>query len=124
MRRKSPASNLMEMYPILKEKYQLEYAEGQPVWFLLLPRTSWFERQSVRFLKQPRVIRIELDELGGTVLSMCNGDHTVQAIAERLALLFGAKAEPLLPRLVKFIEILEANGWVYLQDRPLLVRSI
>ncbi|MFR9709272.1 PqqD family protein [Paenibacillus sp. MB22_1] len=79
---------------------------------LLLPRRSWLERQSVRYLKQPPVIHVHLDELGSEVVSRCDGTHTVGEIAETVKTRFGEAAEPLLPRLRKFIEILEVNGWL------------
>ncbi|MBW4841588.1 MAG: PqqD family protein [Paenibacillaceae bacterium] len=83
---------------------------------LLLPRRSWLERQSVRFLKQPAVIHVHMDELGSEVVTRCNGTHTVGEIAEAIRAKFGEDAEPLMPRLSKFIEILEANDWLIWED--------
>lgn len=104
------AFNLLEMAPVLKEKIQL--VREKEKYLALVPRSSWLERLSVRFLKQPLEIRVELDSLGNTVLQHCNGTYTVQQIADLLCERFGKDAEPALPRLVKFLQIVELNGWI------------
>uniref|UniRef100_UPI00403F3DD7 hypothetical protein n=1 Tax=Paenibacillus sp. FSL R7-0216 TaxID=2921677 RepID=UPI00403F3DD7 len=45
-------------------------------------------------------------------MTRCNGTHTVGEIAEAVLAKLGESAEPLMPRLSKFIEILEANDWL------------
>ncbi|MDN4066939.1 PqqD family protein [Paenibacillus vini] len=110
-RTKRPVSNLLEMIPLLRPHLDtVEDDEGKVT--LLLPRTSWLERQSIRYLKQPAWIKVYLDELGSSVVSHCNGQYTVAEIASNIKRKFGAEAEPLHPRLSKYLEVLEANGWL------------
>ncbi|EOS56906.1 hypothetical protein C812_01835 [Paenibacillus barengoltzii G22] len=118
---KAPELNLLEMIPCLLPHLKVAIGkDGRAE--LLLPRRSWLERQSIRFLKQPPVIHVHLDELGSEVITRCDGTHTVDEIAEVIKLRFGEAAEPLLPRLSKFIEILEANGWLRWADERQKVR--
>ena len=42
----------------------------------------------------------------------------MEEIAEGLAETFGEEAEPVLPRLVKYLQIVEANGWVRMKGNP------
>lgn len=107
--------NLLEMVPRLRPHLDVAAGEDGKA-ELLLPRRSWLERQSVRFLKQPAVIHVHLDELGSEVVTRCNGTYTVGEIAEAIRTKFGEAAEPLMPRLSKFIEILEANDWLIWED--------
>jgi hypothetical protein len=108
--------NLLTMTPVLKETYTLEPASADSEKMqVVIPRDSWLERLSIRFLKQPDRIKVKLDELGSFVLSHCNGDYTVEEIADRVEAHFGEEAEPVLPRLVKFLQIVEANGWIHMQ---------
>lgn len=107
----------MKMRPVLKERFTLEPLGGHQEsgsfrCRLLISRDSWLERLSVRWLKQPQTIQVKLDPLGSFVLSHCDGKRTVEEIAEGLAETFGEEAEPVLPRLVKYLQIVEANGWV------------
>lgn len=105
--------NMLVMKPLLKERYRLEPSSGEENRLtLVVPRTGWLERLSVRWLGQPKAIRVKLDELGSFVLSHCDGTRTVQELADALEQAFGQKAEPVLPRLVQFLKILDANGWI------------
>lgn len=105
--------NMLFMRPVLKERYRLEPSPGEEKRLtLVVPRTGWLERLSVRWLGQPEAIRVQLDELGSFVLSRCDGTRTVQELAEALDQAFGRKAEPVLPRLVQFLRMVEANGWI------------
>jgi|GEM_PF-1009689 len=102
--------NLLEMKPLLKPGLRFEPGdEGARVH---VPRTSWLERQAVRFLNQPEVIRVRLDRLGAAVIQRCDGEHTLSDIAHLIHAEFGEQAEPLIPRLAAFIRMVEANGWL------------
>ncbi|GAA4720317.1 PqqD family protein [Brevibacillus fulvus] len=103
-------ANLLQMTPILKEHVRLHTTGDKHL--LLIPRTSWLERFSIRYMQQPKMIQIELDPLGNTVLQCCTGAHTVSEIAEILVNRFGQEAEPVIPRLVKFLQTVEFNGWL------------
>ncbi len=106
-------NNMLVMKPILKEHYRLEPSPDEDTQLILVvPRTGWLERLSIRWLGQPEAIRVQLDELGSFVLSRCDGTRTVQELADALEQAFGQKAEPVLPRLVQFLKILDANGWI------------
>jgi len=108
--RKKKLENILEMTPKLNEWLHLNAGGGSST--LVVPRTSWIEKMSIRFLKQPDSIKVDVTGLGGFVLERCNGVHNVQEIADQLAGQYGEEAEPVLPRLVKYLEIVEMNGWI------------
>lgn len=60
----------------------------------------------------------EADPRAVSVLSQCDGERTVEEIAHGLTETFGEEAEPVLPRLVKYLQIAEANGWVGWKRTP------
>ncbi|MWV43452.1 PqqD family peptide modification chaperone [Paenibacillus sp. HJL G12] len=101
--------NLLDMVPVLTNRIASVQTNEEKV-TLLLPRRSWLERQSVKWLKQPSTIQIHLDDLGSAVVIRCCGEQSVGEIADGIRERFGESAEPLLPRLSKFMEVLEANG--------------
>lgn len=108
--RNKEGQNLLRMIPLLKDGLKIEQRNGHITVFV--PRHSWLERQAVRYLKQPAVIQVKLDRLGAAVTIRCDGKHSISEIADVLHSEFGEAAEPLIPRLVKFIELLEVNQWI------------
>ena len=65
-----------------------------------------------RVFKRPSVSYIKLDELGSFVWQELESSHDVQVIAEAVHGHFGEKAEPLLPRLGQFLNLLERYGFI------------
>lgn len=102
--------NLLTMIPVLKEGLFVVYCREKTTVFV--PRKSWIERQAIRLLKQPSVIQVKLDAHGAAVIKKCDGQHSISEIASALYDEFGEAVEPLLPRLVKFIEMMEVNNWI------------
>lgn len=110
--------NLLKMCPTLQEGLRLEERdEDASLITLIVPRTSWLERLSIRFLKQPSERRIQLDALGSFVMRQCDGQKQVDEIGQLVEAEFGEQAQPTLPRLVKFLQTVEAMGWIHY--RPL-----
>lgn len=105
--------NLLELIPCLKPHLSLKPAdEEKELVYVVIPRTSWIERFSIRFLKQPSEIKVKLDDIGSFVIRLCDGKHTVDEIKQKLDIKFGEKAEPVLPRLAMFLQMIEENGWI------------
>ena len=105
--------NLLEMCPILRTGIRIEKKpDDDQLITLVVPRTNWLERLFIRLLKQPSERRIHLDALGSFVLQQCDGIRRVHEIGQLLEDHFGEQAKPTLPRLVKFLQTIEAMGWI------------
>lgn len=105
--------NILQMRPMLKSKITLEpLTEDKTLYQVLIPRTNWLERLSIRFLNQPAHHRIQLDLLGSFVLRHCTGDYLVEQIETLLEKQFGQQAEPIRERLIAFLVIVETNDWI------------
>ncbi len=101
------------MKPMLKPKITLEPTkEDELLYHVLIPRTNWLERLSIRYLKQPTHHRIQLDYLGSFVLQHCTGEYLVEQIELLLEKQFGEEAKPTRERLIMFLSIVEANDWI------------
>ncbi|AZB41008.1 PqqD family protein [Bacillus sp. FJAT-42376] len=108
---KKKERNLLELVPLLADHVELQTKEdGKGI--LNVQRSNWVERFSIRFLKQPAVRSIQLDEYGTYALSQMKDGATVADLAQRMSTHFGEDAEPVLPRLTKFIQILESQEWL------------
>ncbi|WP_196220109.1 PqqD family protein [Terrilactibacillus tamarindi] len=101
--------NMLFLSPMLREGIQV--VDGQDA-FLLIPRQNWLERLSIRFFKQPAFRKVKLDALGEFVVGQIDGKQTVLDIEKRFVEKFGNDDDMALARLVKFLQILEANQWI------------
>ncbi|MDN4526510.1 PqqD family protein [Fictibacillus fluitans] len=109
--RKKSKQNLLKMVPMFKPGIHTE-KRNDGFSYLMIPRTNPIERLSIRFLKQPSFFPVKLDELGAYVSKHIDGVQTIEAISSHLETEFGEKASPVIPRLAKFIEMLEVNDWI------------
>lgn len=105
--------NLLEMVPVLKENLKIDHENQR----LIVPRTNFIERFSIRFLKQPTERKIQLDALGFFVIRHIDGKSTVLELANVLETQLGEKAAPVLERLVKFLQILESYDWLSWKEK-------
>ncbi|RXZ02382.1 PqqD family protein [Fictibacillus sp. S7] len=109
--KKRSDQNLLTMVPQFKQGIHMENRKDGFV-YLMIPRTNAIERLSIRFLKQPSFFPVKLDELGAFVSKQIDGVKTIDEISTNLEAEFGEKASPVVPRLAKFIEMLEVNDWI------------
>ncbi len=86
---------------------QIEWRNDRKVVALVIRRTGPLHGFCQRWFRVPASTTLELDDLGGRVWNLCDGKHTVEEIAAVLSAEFGAGAEPLLPRLTRFIQYLD-----------------
>lgn len=105
-KRKGKERNLLTLVPLLPDHVRL----GENC--LLVERNNWAEKFSIRFLKQPSIRTIKLDKFGAFVVERIAEQKNVEEIMASLQEHFGEEAEPALPRLKKFLEILEVNEWL------------
>lgn len=74
-----------------------------------------FNRMAQKLFKKPKISYVHLDENGSFIWPLIDGVSDVLAISERVKEHFGEKAEPLYPRLVKFMQILESYRFIELK---------
>lgn len=111
-RKRKSKRNLLTMVPLLESRVTLEYESSLDIGFLIIQRTNFVERLTIRFLKQRAFRKIKLDKFGRFAVEQMEYHKTVHEISEAMIEHFGEEAEPALPRLVKFLEILEVHEWI------------
>lgn len=120
-RRKKPKQNLLDLCPCLNSRFVLKKYQAKP--FLVIPRTGWIEQIGVKYLRQSPEHRYELDDLGCFVLERCTGAYRVKDIEKEVENTFGEKAAPTLPRLVKFLQILDNNHVITFKENLAFTKS-
>ena len=81
---------------------------------------GFFDRIAQRFFGRPRVSHIELDKYGSFLWLQIDGKKPVGELAQAMQAEFGAEAEPLYDRLVKYMQILRNNGFILLGGKDRL----
>lgn len=100
---------------------------------LVNPRNSWDQKEgkvtihmvhrgvyawiAQKFFHRPRVSHIDLDRYGSFLWTKIDGERTVGDLALLMKEEFGQEAEPLYDRLVKYMQILYNNEFVFYKKK-------
>ena len=96
-----------------KRREGLEYTES-PEGIVTLNRKNegFVNRLAQKLFKKPPVSYIHLDENGSFIWLRLDGETTVEEIGVAVKEKFKEAAEPLYPRLTKYLSILESYGFI------------
>jgi hypothetical protein len=83
---------------------------------LLIKRNSPMEKALAFMFNSPKVVSLDLDDLGSRVWSLCDGERNIVEIGKTIKNEFGEQAEPVYERLVEFIRILQKNSLIDLTE--------
>lgn len=115
-RKKEAAENYLDRVPVRAE---LRWEpDGEGLVTLFVENRGTMNTIAQKLFQKPRVSQIHLDELGSFIWQLMDGKSTVAELAAPLKARFGEKAEPLYPRLAKYIEILSSYGFVRFAAQP------
>jgi hypothetical protein len=112
MRRKRGASaNFLELKPLRLVQWEVS-KQGRAV--LTAPKFSSriLVKWLVPLLSKP-FFRVRLDEYGSFVWLRCDGQTTVEMIADQAYAEFGESVQPLYERLISFLHKLEREDFVH-----------
>lgn len=85
---------------------------------LEVENTGFFNRIAQKVFGKPQFTKVHLDEMGTFVWPLIDGEKTVYEIAGIVKEHFGEKAEPLYPRMVKYIQIMESYHFIHFTNMP------
>lgn len=84
---------------------------------LEVENTGVFNRMAQRFFKRPKYTKVHTEKYGSFLWPLIDGKRSVAELARLLKEEFGEEAEPLYPRIVKYIQIMESYHFICLKDR-------
>lgn len=114
MKKQTINENYLEKIPAVSEKITYKVDDNGIV-TLEQENTGVMNRIAQKLFRKPKISYIHLDELGSFIWQLIDGETTILAMGEPVKERFGEKAEPLYPRLAKYISILESYGFVTLK---------
>lgn len=117
MRKKKEAigTNYLEKVPVKKEGMRWEQDDNGSV-TLYVHNVGIMNRIAQKLFKKPEYTQVHLDDNGSFIWPLIDGKKNIVELGELVKMHFGEAAEPLYPRLAKFIQILESYGFVTFKE--------
>ncbi len=109
--KKNRKENYLTRRPKRKAEFVWEREESGLV-TLQIPNKGVFNRMFQWLFKKPKITYVHLDEMGSFLWPKLCGEKDLIQLGEEVREAFGEKAEPLYPRLAKYIQTLHSYGWV------------
>ena len=111
MKKKVITQNYLENIPAISPKISFTEDEDGII-TLAVENTGVMNRIAQKLFKKPKVSYIHLDELGSFIWKLIDGKTTISDMGNPVKEQFGEQAEPLYPRLAKYISILESYEFI------------
>lgn len=109
--------NFLDFIPVCNPKYTWDVDKKGKV-TVHVENTGFYNWLAQKLFKKPRVSHIELDIYGSFVWQQMDGKRNVFEISKRVSERFGKDAEPVVERLVKYIQILYQNKFIgYVKEK-------
>ena len=103
--------NYLDYVPVCAPEHSWDVNEKNLV-VLQVENKGFYNRLAQKVFKRPKVSHISLDEYGSFVWRQMDGKRTIYDISFLVKEQYGEKAEPLLPRLTKYFQILYQNHFI------------
>ncbi len=110
---------VLRLYPIRNPVVQYEEREDGTCLLKVPMRPRGFLRWVSRIFKLPGEHKIELDETGSTVWRMCDGQHTVDSIVQRLVRQYKLERREAEVSLFAFLNTLSRRGFIAYRKKRL-----
>ncbi|MFD3158457.1 PqqD family protein [Haloimpatiens sp. FM7330] len=109
---KSRKKNALFMVP--KRNFKIDWQKNNNIITLKIKRDKTIDKIMHKIFKTPRIVNIELDEIGSFIWENCDGNKNLQDLSQELHVCFGKKVEPVLERLITYIRTLKNNNFIEL----------
>lgn len=103
--------NFMDFIPVCNPAYTWD-ADKKGIVTVHVENKGFYNWIAQKVFKRPRTSHIALDKYGSFVWQQMDGVRNVHEISKLVSAQFGEDAEPLVPRLVKYIQILYQNKFI------------
>lgn len=116
MKKKKQQKNYLDLIP--ERASGLAWTQDdEGIVVLEVENTGIFNRMAQKFFKRPKVTKVHMEQFGSFIWPLIDGKRTVTELADRLKERFGEEAEPLYPRVAKYMQIMESYHFISLSDK-------
>lgn len=115
---KKQQENYLDYVPVVSEKNTWSEKDGAVTVHMV--HRGFYAWIAQKVFHRPRVSHIALDTMGSFIFLRIDGNRSVGDIALLVREKFGADAEPLYERLIKYMQILRNNQFIYFKGKDKL----
>lgn len=111
MKKKKQQKNYLDLAPV--RSAELTWKRGEDGMIVLeVENTGVFNRIAQKFFKRPKVTKVHMEEYGSFLWPLIDGERSVMELADLQKAEFGEEVEPLYPRVVKYMQIMESYHFI------------
>lgn len=115
MKHKKTQRNYLDLIPVRAEGLAWTW-DDENIVVLEVENTGVFNRIAQKCFKRPKVTKVHMEQFGSFLWPLIDGGRTVKELADLLKERFGEEAEPLYPRVAKYMQIMESYHFISLSE--------
>lgn len=111
MKKKKQQKNYLDLVP--ERSSALTWSSDEEgIIVLEVENTGAFNRVAQKLFKKPKVTKVHMEKYGSFLWPLIDGEKTVMELADLQKAEFGDEVEPLYPRVVKYMQIMESYHFI------------
>lgn len=115
MKKKKQQKNYLDLVP--EKAQELPWSKDEEgIVVLEVENTGVFNRIAQKLFKRPKYTKVHMEKYGSFLWPLIDGQRTVMELADLQKAEFGEEVEPLYPRVVKYMQIMESYHFIKLKE--------
>ena len=111
MKKSKQKQNYLDLVP--ERAPELKWSQDEDgIIVLEVENTGVFNRIAQKLFKRPRYSKVHMEKYGSFLWPLIDGKKTVMELADIQKEEFGEEVEPLYPRVVKYMQIMESYHFI------------
>lgn len=116
MKKKKKQQNYLDLIP--ERSPELTWSRDEEgIVVLEVENTGVFNRIAQKLFKRPKYTKVHMEKYGSFLWPLIDGERTVMELADLQKAEFGDEVEPLYPRVVKYIQIMDSYHFITLKEK-------
>ena len=116
MKKKKKQKNYLDLIP--ERAPELTWSKDEEGNITLeVENTGIFNRIAQKLFKRPKYTKVHMEKYGSFLWPLIDGKRTVMELADLQKAEFGDEVEPLYPRVVKYMQIMESYYFIRFKNK-------
>ncbi|MCI9315331.1 MAG: PqqD family protein [Lachnospiraceae bacterium] len=115
MKKKKQQKNYLDLIPERAAELTWKCDEDGSI-ILEVENTGAFNRIAQKLFKRPKVTQVHMEKYGSFLWPLIDGVRSVMELADLQKAEFGEEVEPLYPRVVKYMQIMESYHFIHFKE--------